>query len=232
MTKCVEQFSVGAFSFSLFVFLVIPCAANTITVAYTGDITFSQVAGISLNDTFTGSVTYSDPESGFFTLPGLTFWGMSAPDQIELKADGFDFAYSAGSLSNNEIAQILDTTQDRFDVSAGTGGSGFTTNWPFSSVAQLSTQFVWPKGTLSPAMLPDPLNVADLQLGPMIGSESFASMFLANGEGISGLITSAEVVPEPASGSLLAALLLACASASHLARRTQLRKREDKSSLP
>jgi len=171
------------------------CLASSITVNYSGDIYYSQIPQIADGSTFTGSVTYSDPERPFANLPGD--WDMSAQDQISVDVDGYDFSYTAGSAFNNIINVSLYQQQDVFFLDGSSGTAGLATNYPFSSLNQIDVQFVWPAGTLSPGVIPDPFPETGLQFGHVIGSDTIMSLYLSNGNGIAGLITSVQVSPVP-----------------------------------
>jgi hypothetical protein len=71
----------------------------------------------------------------------------------------------------------------------------------------MDAQFVWPSGTLSPGVIPDPFDAAALELGFLLGSYTAVDMFLANGEGAVGIIESVQVVPEPKTTALVAIAL-------------------------
>jgi len=190
-------------------FLTGSCFADIITVAYTGQLFSSSVAQISDNATFSGSVTYQDPEPLFGISGGETTWDTSPGDQISLTINGFNFSFVAGAPHTAGVGSLseADSAGQVFLLLNGGAPSSFTTNLPSSAVDQLTVQFVWPSGTFSPSELPDPFDAADVQLGAQLGLESGITLGLTDGGVVAGLIDSVHVVPEPRMTILLTVAL-------------------------
>jgi len=142
--------------------------------------------------------------------------------------DGYYFSYAPSSAPYASAwGEATGGAQDGFGLSVG---AGVTTNYPALTPGQMAVQFEWPGGTLTPGMFPDPFDARDLQFGPVIGSDTGITLSLWDGENLyvaSGLLDSAQVVPEsalaaPVSG-VLALMLIGSLPGVHL--RTARRRR-------
>lgn len=203
-------------SFVLVLALIIttssPTLADVITVTYSG-LAFGNVAQIPIFSSFSGTLTYHNPEQlqepdSWFTQPG---------DGFTFNVDGFNFSYATTSSVPGQVGAFinlnLNTPADLDELGVHTlhpetTGAKFETNFPFATVTGMDLQFEWPAGTLLPGFLPDPFNTN--QLDYFASSAIAVDIGLSNGDILFGRIFSAEatVVPEPDSWVLVASLLV------------------------
>ena len=175
--------------------------ASSITITYSGTIYQSTIPSILVGEAFSGSMTYQDPEVLVSSTPTQTIWDMGLGDGITLSVDGDTISYSANSLSINQFGLLVSPTQDVFGATVG-GSDGFASNLPGPAATQLTTDFNWPTGALTPGVLPDPFNPAGIRYGLISGSYTAVQLGLSDGTLIVGLIDDVQVVPEPAAAGL------------------------------
>ena len=200
--------------------------ADVITVDYSGHIldSFENVhlgspqvpfSLVPKGSAFSGSITYHSQDPFFLNFLGEPFWAMSPGDGSTLTVNGFKLSFSPTSPGPQLTTLTAAQGGSHNDLFAVENGP-LTGDLPNFLDSFLLVQFVWPEGTLTPNILPDPFNTKNLEFGLASSFSPFTffqlSFFDANQDSffVDGLIDNAQLasaVPEPSSWVLLTSVM-------------------------
>ena len=213
--------------------LASPARGDSITVSYTGMITFAQAAGIAVGDTFTGSVTYltTSPQvaSASGVSPTDTYGLQDSVDSLLFTVDGFSFDVRGNrSLALNVQAPDPVYGYWSFNVQDENPGPAFTTNYALNGQAFLGSevQFEGNSDLFKSLALPTTFSTANIIYGDNgpngPGSYPTCAIVQLSGGFAGGTITTVtvtQVAPEPASLRLIGIGLLAAGALARRRRR-------------